>query len=37
MPLTINKLRVEVTTNTLDKMEYLPLFDRIDIILDQCS
>ena len=36
MHLTINKLRVEVTTNTLGKMQYFPLFDHIVIVLDQC-
>ena len=36
MPTTINELRVEVTKNTLGKMQYFPLFDHIDIVLDQC-
>ena len=27
---------MEVITNTLGKMQYFPLFDRIDIFLDQC-
>ena len=35
MPPTINDLRVEVTTNNLGKIQYFPLFDRIDIVLDQ--
>ena len=33
---TINELRVEVTKNTLGEMQYFPLFDHIDIVLDQC-
>ena len=33
---TMNKLRVEVTANSLGKMQYFPLYDRIDIALDQC-
>ena len=32
----MNKLRVEVTTNNLGKMQNFSLFDRIDIVLDQC-
>ena len=32
---TINELRVELETDTLGKMQYFPLFDRIDIVLDQ--
>ena len=35
MPPTINQLRVKVTTNNLGKMQYFPLFDCIDIVLDQ--
>ena len=35
MPPTINDLRVEVTVSSLGKMQYFPLFDRIDIFLDQ--
>ena len=35
MPPTINELRVEVTTNAFCKMQYFPLFDSIDIVLDQ--
>ena len=34
MPPTINELRVEVTTNTLGKMQCFLLFHRIDIVLD---
>ena len=33
---TINELNIEVTTNNLSKMQYFHLFDRIDIVLDQC-
>ena len=33
---TINKLRIEVTANNLGKMQHVPLFDRINIVLDQC-
>ena len=36
MPPTIDELRVEVTTNNLRKMQQIPLFDCIDIVLDQC-
>ena len=36
MPSTINELRVEVTTNALGKMQYFALYDRIDMVLDQC-
>ena len=36
MPATINELRVEVTANTLGKMQYFPYFECIDIVLDQC-
>ena len=35
IPLTINELRVQVKTNNLGKMQYFPLFDRINIVLDQ--
>ena len=34
MPPTIYKLRIEVPTNNLGKIQYIPLFDRIDIVLD---
>ena len=36
MPPTINELRIEVTTNTLGKMQYFPFFGRIGIVLDLC-
>ena len=35
MPPTINELRVEITRNNLGKMQQIPFFDRIDIVLDQ--
>ena len=35
MPPKINELRVEITRNNLDKMQQIPFFDRIDIVLDQ--
>ena len=35
VPPRINELRVEVTTNSLAKMQYISLFDWIDIVLDQ--
>ena len=36
MPPTINKLRVEVTTNTSGKMQHFPLYDCTDIVWDKC-
>ena len=35
IPPIINELRVEIKTNNLGKMQYFPLFDRINIVLDQ--
>ena len=35
MPPTINEQRVEVITNNYGKMQYIPFFDCIDIVLDQ--
>ena len=33
---TTSELKVDVTTNTLGKVQYFPLYDCIDIVLGQC-
>ena len=35
MPPTIHEQRAEVRTNNFGKMQYIPFFDCIDIVLDQ--